>query len=187
MTLSVLWTVCMAASVLYSCYAGTAPMLTGAIMDGLTAAVEFCLTAGSMMVFWCGLFAVMEQTGLADLLAGSLRPILKRLFPVTANHPATFKALTANVSANLLGLGNAATPMGIRAVQSMSDLPHSSKELAYLVVMNTASIQLLPTTVASVRTALGCASPMDILPCILLSSVLSVSAGLMTVRLLFRL
>lgn len=187
MTLSVLWTLGMAASVLYACYAGTAHLLTAAITDGIAAAVDFCLTAGSMMVFWCGLFAVMEQAGLAQALAHSLRPVLRRLFPITSRHEAAFAPLSANVSANLLGLGNAATPMGIRAAQAISSLPDAQRELAALVVMNTASIQLLPTTVASLRAGLGCATPLDILPCVLLTSLLSVMAGLVTLRVLYRL
>ena len=177
----------MAASVLYSCYAGTTHLLTTAFTEGLTAAVEFCLSAGTMMVFWCGLFGIIEQAGLAAALSRLLRPVLRPLFPITAKHESVFSALTANVSANLLGLGNAATPMGIRAAQGIAALPNASRELACLVVMNTASIQLLPTTVASVRASLGCGTPMDILPCVLVSSVCSVAAGLTAVRLLYRL
>lgn len=177
----------MAASVLYSCYAGTTHLLTAAFTEGLTAAADFCLSAGVMMVFWCGLFAVMEQAGLAAALSRLLRPMLRRLFPVTAKHSAVFSALCANVSANLLGLGNAATPMGIRAAQGIAALPHASRELACLVVLNTASIQLLPTTIASVRASLGCSTPMDILPCVLITSVCSAAAGLAAVRLLHRL
>ena len=187
MTLSVLWTLCMTASVLYSCYAGTAHTLTAALTDGIAAAADFCLNAGVLMVFWCGLFAVMERAGIAAALAKVLHPLLRPLFPITAAQEPIFSALTANVSANLLGLGNAATPMGIRAARGIAVLPNAGKELACLVVMNTASIQLLPTTVVSVRASLGSAAPMDILPCVLMSSVLSVAAGLAAVQLLHRL
>lgn len=187
MTISVIWAVCFAASVLYSCYAGTSHLLTAAFMEGIADAAQFCLNAGVMMVFWCGLFAVMERAGIATALSRLLRPVLRPLFPVSAKHEAVFSALTANVSANLLGLGNAATPMGIRAAQGIAALPNASRELACLVVMNTASIQLLPTTVASVRASLGCTTPMDILPCVLVTSVCSVAAGLTAVRLLCRL
>ena len=177
----------MTASVLYSLHAGTAHLLTAALTEGIAAAAEFCLGAGVLMVFWCGLFAVMEQAGIAAALSRLLRPPLKRLFPVTSKDETSFAALSANVSANLLGLGNAATPMGIRAAQGIAALPNASGELACLVVMNTASIQLLPTTVASVRSSLGCATPMDILPCVLVTSVCAVSAGLAAVKLLHRL
>ena len=187
MTLSVLWTIGMTASVLYSIHAGTSHLLTAALTEGIAAAAEFCLRAGVLMVFWCGVFAVMEQAGIAAALARVLRPLLKRLFPVTSKQNEPFAALSANVSANLLGLGNAATPMGIRAAQGIAALPNAAEELACLVVMNTASIQLLPTTVASVRSSLGCLTPMDILPCVLVTSVCAVSAGLAAVKLLHRL
>ena len=93
-------------------------------------------------------------------------------------------ALSANVSANLLGLGNAATPLGIRAATRMAQGCGgvASDELCRLVVLNTASIQLLPTTVAAVRSAHGCAAPPDILPSVWLSSLLSVTAGLLAAR-----
>ena len=177
----------MAASILHACHSGTASELTAAFTQGMTDAASFCLNAGVMMVFWCGLFGVMVQVGLGQGLARLLSPMLRRLFPNTAKHENIFACLCANVSANLLGLGNAATPMGIRAAQGIAALPHSKKELARLVVMNTASIQLLPTTVASVRAAYGCAAPMDILPCVLIASAASVAAGLIAVEVLHHL
>ena len=97
--------------------------------------------------------------------------------------------LSANVSANLLGLGNAATPMGIRASQEMARLGSpgvASNELCRLVVLNTASIQLLPTTVAAIRAAEGASAPFDILPAVWVTSILSVATGLLAARLLAR-
>ena len=187
MTLSIFWGLGMVAAVLYSCHAGTAHLLTAALHEGIAAAADFCFTTGVMMVFWCGIFALMEQAGLATALARFLRPVLRRLFPVTACDEQTFSALSANVSANLLGLGNAATPMGIRAAQGIAAMPNASKELATLVVLNTASVQLLPTTVISVRSSFGAVAPTDILPCVLVTSLCSVAAGLAAVRLLHRL
>ena len=168
MILSVLWTIGMAASVLYACAVGTLPNLTAALTDGINTAVNFCMTAGAMMVFWCGIFALISRRD---------RPSWWK----------TFAPLCANVTANLLGLGNAATPMGIRAVQGMSKLPHAQHELARLVVLNTASVQLFPTTVISLRAAMGSSTPSDILPCVLLTSLLSVTAGLVSLEVLRRL
>ena len=184
MILSVLWALGMSASLLYACAVGTLPQLTAAITEGITAAVNFCMTTGAMMVFWCGIFALMEEAGLAAALNRLLRPLLGRLFPVTAKQEAAFAPLCANVTANLLGLGNAATPMGIRAVQAMSGQPHARHELARLVVLNTASVQLLPTTVISLRAAAGSGSPSDILAPVLLTSLLSVTAGLLALEVL---
>jgi len=113
-------------------------------------------------------------------------PALGRLLPRASRDPETLAAVSANVSANLLGLGNAATPLGIRAARRMARGQNgvADDELCCLVVLNTASLQLLPTTVAGVRAACGCRTPFDILPAVWLSSAISVTAGLLTARLL---
>ena len=122
-------------------------------------------------------------------MARLLSPILTRLFPASREDRELAGQLSANVTANLLGLGNAATPAGIRAAGRLRDPKNpvrATDELCRLVVMNTASIQLLPTTVAAVRQSAGCASPFDILPCVWFSSILSVSAGLLAAKILGR-
>lgn len=125
---------------------------------------------------------------LSGKLAALLRPALRRLLPRASRDPETLAAVSANVSANLLGLGNAATPLGIRAARRMARGTDGTAddELCRLVVLNTASLQLLPTTVAGVRAACGCRTPFDILPAVWLSSAISVTAGLLAARLLQR-
>ena len=132
---------------------------------------------------------IMNACGLSGGLARAFRPILRRLLPQACKDPETLAAVSANVSANLLGLGNAATPLGIRAARRMAKdcSGVASDELCLLVVLNTASIQLLPATIASVRSAAGCRTPFDILPAVWLSSVLSVTVGLSVAWLLSRL
>ena len=121
-----------------------------------------------------------EQCGLARALGRLLKKPLSRLFPASCRDEQILSALSQNISANLLGLGNAATPAGIRAAQGMAALgSRAQDELCMLVVLNTASIQLLPTTVATLRRTAGCATPFDLLPCVWISSILSVSAGLL--------
>lgn len=188
MTLAIIWVTGVLAAVLYSCYAGTTEAVAAAVFDGVDAAVQFCLGAGVLMCLWCGVFEVMRRAGLTERLTRLLKPILCKLFPETAKHRDTFGALSSNVAANILGLGNAATPMGIKAAQGMAKLrgERSAKELATLVVLNTASVQLIPTTIASVRAACGAAVPFDILPAVWVTSVCSVAAGLIAVRVLNR-
>lgn len=184
MTLAIIWVVGVVAAVGYSCYAGTTEAVAAAVFDGVDAAVQFCLGAGVIMCLWCGVFEVMGRAGLTERLTRLLNPILCKLFPETARHRDTFGALSSNVAANILGLGNAATPMGIKAARGMAN--RSAKELATLVVLNTASVQLIPTTIASVRAACGAAVPFDILPAVWVTSVCSVAAGLIAVRVLNR-
>lgn len=188
MTLAIIWVVGVVAAVGYSCYAGTTEAVAAAVFDGVDSAVQFCLGAGVLMCLWCGVFEVMRRAGLTERLTRLLKPILCKLFSETAKHRDTFGALSSNVAANILGLGNAATPMGIKAAQGMAALrgKRSAKELATLVVLNTASVQLIPTTIASVRAACGAAVPFDILPAVWVTSVCSVAAGLIAVRVLNR-
>lgn len=163
--------------------------MAAAAVTGAGDAVELCLSMAGMLCLWTGVMEVMRQSGLAGGLSRLLRPVLGRLFPNGAKDGAVMDSLSANVSANLLGLGNAATPLGIQAAKGMSRKSPgvASDELCLLVVCNTASIQLLPTTVAAVRAAAGCRSPFDILPAVWLASALSVAAGIWACRLLSRL
>ena len=124
----------------------------------------------------------MEKAGITGALSKLLRPILGRLFPSSRQDTSLAGSLSANVCANFLGLGNAATPMGIQAAQRLAGQSKdgiASDELCRLVVLNTASIQLIPANVAAIRTSLGCAAPFDILPAVWLTSVTSAGLGLL--------
>ena len=107
-----------------------------------------------------------------------MRPVLNRLFPSTRQDPVLAGALSGNICANLLGLGNAATPMGIRAIRRMKQSDTATNEMCRLIVLNTASIQLIPATVAAVRLGLGCRTPFDILPAVWITSLSSAGLGL---------
>ena len=171
-------------SLVFGCVTGQLSAVSAAALDGAQAAVELCLSMAGAICLWSGVMTVMDRCGLSAKLARLLRPILRRLLPKASRDSETLAAVSANVSANLLGLGNAATPLGIRAATRMAEGCGgvASDELSRLVVLNTASIQLLPTTVAAVRSAHGCTAPFDILPSVWLSSVLSVAAGLLAAR-----
>lgn len=123
----------------------------------------------------------MELAGLTQKLSKFMRPILIRLFPSSENDAVLAGSLSANVCANLLGLGNAATPMGIQAAKRLSAGAGNMAggELCRLIVLNTASIQLIPATVAAVRSGLGSASPFDILPAVWVTSFCSAAAGVL--------
>ena len=171
-------------SLVFGGITGQLPAVSSAAMAGAQAAVELCLSMAGTICLWSGVMTLMDRCGLSQKLARLLRPVLRRLLPNASRDSETLAAVSANVSANLLGLGNAATPLGIRAATRMAEGCGgvASDELCRLVVLNTASIQLLPTTVAAVRSAHGCAAPFDILPSVWLSSALSVAAGLLAAR-----
>lgn len=188
MAMAWIWTGMSAASFLFALVSGRAGALGAAALEGASAAVELCIAMAGVMALWTGVMEVMEQCGLAAALARLFRPLLRRLLPEASRDSETLAAISANLSADLLGLGNAATPLGIRAARRMATGCNgvASHELCLLVVLNSASIQLLPTTVAGVRAALGCADPFDILPAVWVASLLSVAAGLLAAKLLAR-
>lgn len=188
MAMAWIWTGMIAASVVYGLLNGTIGAVGNAAMEGAKAAVDLCLSMAGIMCLWSGVMSIMKASGLMDGLSRLFRPVLSRLLPDACRDPETLAALSGNVSANLLGLGNAATPLGIRAARRMAKGlgGRASNELCTLVVLNTASIQLLPTTVAGVRAALGARSAFDIVPAVWLASVLSVAAGLTAAKILGR-
>lgn len=186
MTMSVFLSVFFALALVFGLVNGRMAEVSAAAMEGAQTAVVLCVSMAGALCLWSGVMTLMERSGLAGGLSALLRPVLRRLLPCASRDSETLAALSANVSANLLGLGNAATPPGIRAAGRMAAGCDgtASDELCRLVVLNTASIQLLPTTVAAVRSANGCTAPFDILPAVWLSSLLSVTAGLLAGRIL---
>ena len=184
MTMTVIWTGMVALSILCGLAAGRGPEVAAAAAEGAAAAVELSLSIAGMLCLWTGIMEVMRQSGLAGKLSRLLAPVLRLLFPQAARDQAVMDAISANVSANLLGLGSAATPLGLEAARGLARKSPgtASDALCMLVVCNTASIQLIPTTVASVRAAQGCQTPFDILPAVWLASALSVGVGILACK-----
>ena len=184
MAMTWIWTGMVVLSLVFGLITGRLDAVADAAMDGAASAVELSVSMAGVLCLWSGVMEIMNVCGLSAGLARLFRPLLRRLMPEASRDEKTLAAVSANVSANLLGLGNAATPLGIQAARRMARGcgGTASDELCLLVVLNTASIQLLPTTVAAVRSAHGCAAPLDILPSVWLSSLLSVTAGLLAAR-----
>ena len=176
-----------AASVVGGAVLGRSAEVGAALLTGASDAVRLGISLAGPVSLWCALQCAMERAGLSGALSRLLRPVLGRLFPDSAADPEACAAISQNLSANLLGLGNAATPMGVRAVARMRVLSGSDRatnEMCRLIVMNTASIQLFPATVAALRASLGAPAPYAIVPAVWLCSALSVTAGLLAARLL---
>ena len=188
MTMAWIWTGMVAVSILCGIATGQGELVAAAAVEGAQSAVELWVSIAGMLCLWTGVMEVMGRSGLAEKLSRLLRPVLRLLFPQVAQDRAILDSISANVSANLLGLGNAATPLGIEAVRRMERRSPgvASDAMCMLVVCNTASIQLIPTTVATVRAAAGGASPFDILPAVWLASALSVGVGVLACKIFAR-
>ena len=187
MAMAWVWTGMVFVSLIYGGMAGNSAAVGAAALDGANAAAELCLALAGPLLLWSALGELLRASGAAGALARGLRPLLCRLFPSAREDAGLAEALSCNLGANLLGLGNAATPPGVRAavrLRERSGGEGASDELCRLVVLNTASVQLIPTTVASLRAALGAAAPFDILPAVWITSLVSVTAGLASERIL---
>lgn len=188
MTMAWIWTGMAVLSILCGLATGRGELVAAAAVEGAQAAVELCVSIAGMLCLWTGVMEIMRRSGLAEGLSRLLRPVLSALFPQVSKDRGVMDSISANVSANLLGLGNAATPLGIEAVRRMERKSPgtASDAMCMLVVCNTASIQLIPTTVASVRAAAGSSAPFDILPAVWLASALSVGVGISACKLFAR-
>ena len=186
--MAIVWGVMVMASVVCAVAGGRMAQVSSAALEGARAAVELCISLAGVLCLWSGFMELLKQCGLERKLAALFRPLMRRLLPQASRDAETMAAVSGNLSANLLGLGNAATPLGIRAARRMAlgAEGRATDELCRLVVLNTASVQLLPTTVAAVRAGCGSAAPFDLLPAVWVSSILSVSVGLLAARLLER-
>ena len=179
MVMSWVWTGMVALSILAAALSGNMAALSAAVPKGAQAGVTLALSMAGSICLWTGVGKLMEKAGLTGKLSRLLRPLLGRIFPSIKQDPILENHLSANVCANFLGLGNAATPMGIQAAQRMARGRGgiASDELCRLIVLNTASIQLIPANVAAVRSGLGCSTPFDILPAVWVTSLCSAGLG----------
>lgn len=142
-------------------------MLINGIFDSATSAVELTITFFGTITLWCGIMQIAKDSSLSEKLAKLLKPLIKFLFPdVNENEPA-HKEISLNIIANILGLGNASTPLGLQAMESLQKKNPSkttlSNSMAILVLINTASMQLIPTTVIAIRTSLNSTNPTGII------------------------
>jgi len=182
MVMSYIFTAILLLSIIFAAVTGRGAELAAAVPHGAQAGVTLAVSISGSICLWTGVGKLMERIGATTALSNFLRPILHRLFPDTKTDPALANDLSANICANILGLGNAATPMGISATSRMIDPKRpglATDQMCRLIVLNTASIQLIPANVAAVRSSLGCATPFDILPAVWITSLCSAGMGLL--------
>ena len=177
-------------SMAFAIVTGRGAELAAAVPQGAQAGITLAISIAGSICLWSGVGNLMDKIGATGALSKLLRPVLHRLFPGSRKDPQLANALSANICANILGLGNAATPMGIQAAQRMRDPSKpglATDEMCRLIVLNTASIQLIPANVAAVRSSLGCKTPFDILPAVWITSLCSAGIGLLAAYLLGKL
>lgn len=178
------WTGLILLSLLFGALNGTMNEVSAAALTGAQSACELCVSLCGALCLWSGILRLWEAGGMAGGLTRLMRPLLIWLYPEAKGKDETLNALAENLSANLLGLGNAATPAGIRAARALAEGEMATDGLCRLAVMNSASVTLLPATVCALRASLGSAAPFEIVPAVWLTSGVSLLAGLAAERLL---
>lgn len=186
--LNYIWAGLMLVSIVFGICTGRITQVSDAVFHGAGNAVQLFLTLLGVITLWSGLMKIAEKSGLTGYFAKVFSPLLHLLFPGLDPKGSAAHAISMNVSANLLGLGNAATPLGLMAMKELDKMNHNkgaaSRHMVTFVVLNTASLQLIPTTLAALRMKHGSASPMEIMPAVWLASIVSLVAGMIVCRLL---
>lgn len=179
--INLIWVLMIVIGIVFAMFNGTMDEVNKAIFQGAGEAVTLCIGFISILVFWLGLMRIAQASGLLDKLANVFRPIIKKIFPdIPDDHP-VMGYILSNMIANMFGLGNAATPLGIKAMEELKELnggkSEASRSMITFLVINTASITIIPTTVLSIRMNYDSASPAEIvLPTIIASVFATVCA-----------
>lgn len=186
-----IWSAMVVFSVISAFFAGATQELSSAIISSASDAVSLCIRLGGTICLWGGLMEIAEQSGLTGAVCRILSPVLKIVFPKMDMKGQTAKAISMNVTANLLGLGNAATPLGLEAMRRLQaenpSKEKASRDMIKFVVMNSAAFHLIPTTVAAMRQDYGSKNPFDIMLPSWISSAAALTVGLTAATLFIRL
>lgn len=185
-----IWFVMIFLGILVGLLTGNGEGISKAVINSADSTVSLIIGLVGLMCFWCGVMKVAEKSGFTNKLAKLLRPILKLIFKEAANDEKALGAIVMNITANMMGLGNAATPFGIKAMQEMDRLNKNkgtaSNDMTLFLVLNSACIQLVPSTVISIRAAYNSNNPgMIILPAVIASTFAAVT-GVLLCKLLQR-
>lgn len=189
--LGYIWLFMIILSVICSVINGKMDVLTEAVTSGADKAIQLLISMAGVMCLWTGIMRIAEKSGITKGIAAILSPVLKRLMPDYETKSEAMQAVSANITANILGLGNAATPLGIRAMREMQngnrlgDRPNAS--MIMFVVINTASVQIIPATAAALRQAAGSSDPYSILPYVWITSISALIIGVFAAKLLGKL
>src|SRR5690606_36044014 len=187
--INIIWVAMTIIGIIFAIVNGTISDVNEAIFKGASEAVTICIALISVLIFWLGLMRIAQESGLLEKLSKLFRPLVSRLFPeVPVEHPAMGYMLS-NMIANMFGLGNAATPMGIKAMEQLRELnggkTSASRSMVTFLAINTASVTLVPTTVIAIRMTYESASPTEIVGPTLIVTVLSAFGAVLIDRFLY--
>lgn len=184
--LNSIWPIFIIISIAFAIVTGNIDKINSSIFESASTAVELSITMLGTMCLWSGIMEIAANTSIIDKILKLLRPILKRLFPKVEKDSKEYKEMCMNIVANLLGLGNAATPLGLKAMQTLQQKNKDKKTLtdtmAMFIVLNTASLQIIPTTVISIRASLNSTDPTKIIVPVWIATISAAIAGISAIK-----
>lgn len=188
--LNFLWPVILIISFSYAIMVGRVDEVNKSIFDSVASAVELSITFLGTMCLWNGIMKIVQSTSLMEKLTKILNPIIKLLFPDLDKNGKAYQEISMNIIANILGLGNAATPLGLKAMKTMQEENKKkdtlSNSMVMFIVLNTASMQLIPTTVIAVRSSLGAENPSSIIIPVWIATICAAITGIVVTKMLMK-
>lgn len=188
--LNILWPIFIIISYIYAIFTGNVNEINNSVFESCESAVKLTITFLGTMCLWSGIMQIAKKTTLIDKLTNFLTPIMKILFPEIQKGNPVHKEISMNMVANILGLGNAATPLGLKAMKTLQkDNPKKdtlTNSMAMFIIINTASIQIIPTTVIAIRSSLGSTNPTQIIIPVWIATLVAAIAGITTAKILMK-
>lgn len=185
---NIIWAFMAIIGIVYAMFNGTMEDVNKALFEGASEAVTLSIGLISILVFWLGIMNIADKAGMLRLLAKLFKPIIYKLFPeIPKDHPAIGYILS-NITANMFGLGNAATPMGLKAMEEMkrmSDSPVASRSMITFLALNTSGLTIVPTTVIAIRMQYDSIAPTEIVATTIIASFISVISAILLDRLFY--
>ena len=186
--LNILWPIFIILSIVYAIFSGNIENLNSSIFESAESAVNLSLTLLGMTCLWSGIMEVASKTRIIDYLSNFLKPIMKMLFSNLNEKP--YNNIIMNIIANILGLGNAATPLGLKAMNELQKENKNKNELSdnmmMLIVLNTASLQIIPTTIIAIRSSLGSENPTKIIFPVWISTICAAVVGILCIKIIIK-
>ena len=188
--LNVFWPFCIIISILVSIGTGRIDEVNNSVFESTKSAVELTITLLGTMCLWSGIMEIAVNTTLIEKIKKILKPIMRLLFPKVTLQNKEYQEICMNIISNLLGLGNAATPLGLKAMKSMQekneDKSRLTDSMAMLIVLNTASLQIIPTTIIAIRTSLGSNNPTKVIVPVWIATIAAAISAVIATKLFIK-
>lgn len=188
--INIIWPLFLIISFVYAIFNGRLEQVNTSVFEGTKSAVELCITLLGTMCLWNGIMKIACKTSIVKKLTKVLTPIMKKLFPDIKRQDKVHEEISMNIIANIMGLGNAATPLGLKAMKSMQKVNNDKKRLsnsmAIFIVLNTASIQLIPTTVIAIRSSLKSNNPTAMIVPIWIATIFAAISAIGSAKILMK-